>query len=151
MRRKDREKDAAFALEVLRAAEYATLGTVNPDGSPYCVPISPAVMDGDIYFHCANEGKKLDNIKQNNSICLSAVRYTQLMPSLFTTEYESAVADGKAYIVTDDGEKYRALVAICEKYAGDYMEAAKERIAQSLGRTCVVKVVIDRITGKANT
>ncbi|MDF2839216.1 MAG: putative nitroimidazole resistance protein, partial [Evtepia sp.] len=56
MRRKDREKDSQFALEVLKNCEYATLATVNPDGTPYCIPISPAMMDGALYFHCALEG-----------------------------------------------------------------------------------------------
>ena len=36
MRRKDREKDAVFALEVMRDCEYATLATVNPDKTCVC-------------------------------------------------------------------------------------------------------------------
>ena len=35
MRRKDKERDAAFAWQVLRDATYATLAMTDSDGSPY--------------------------------------------------------------------------------------------------------------------
>jgi hypothetical protein len=150
MRRKDRERDAAFALEVLRGCEYATLATVNADGTPYCIPISVALADSAVYFHCAAEGQKLTNIINNNSVCLSCVRHTKLLPEQFTTEYESAVITGKCEIVTDDAEKIAALKIICEKYAAGFMDQFDRRIAASLHRTCVCRVDIERLTGKAN-
>ena len=151
MRRKDREKDSAFALEVMRDCEYATLATVNTDGTPYCIPVSPAVIDNIIYFHCALEGQKLTNINSNNAVCISAVQHTKLLPEMFSTEYESAVATGKCSIVSDDEEKTMALRLICEKYAKDFMEQAMKKIAESLNRTCVCKIEIEKITGKARS
>ena len=151
MRRKDREKDAAFALEVMRDCEYATLATTNPDGTPYCIPISPAVQGSTIYFHCALEGQKLTNINKNNSVCISAVRHTKLLPEQFTTEYESAVAFGRCSIVTDDDEKTTALKLFCEKYAKNYMEQAVKKITRLLNDVCVCKIEIEKITGKAKT
>jgi hypothetical protein len=150
MIRKDREKDAAFALEVVRDCEYATLATVNTDGTPYCIPVSPVLIDSAIYFHCAAEGKKLDNIKQNNNICISCVSHTKLIPEKFTTEYKSAVAIGKCGIIEDKTEKITALRAICEKYAGSNMSSFDEEIAKSLHRTCICRIDIEQITGKAN-
>ena len=149
MRRKDREKDTAFALEVMRDCEYATLATINPDGTPYCIPISPVVIGSTIYFHCALEGQKLTNINANNSVCISAVRHTKLVPQLFTTEYESAVASGKCSLVFDGDEKTMALKLICKKYAKDFMAQAMAKIAESLNRTCVCKIEVEKITGKA--
>ena len=149
MRRKDREKDAGFALEVLRDCEYATLATINPDGTPFCIPISPVLVEKSIYFHCAAEGQKLENINQNDSVCVSCVRHTKLIPEDFATEYESTVAEGKCYIISDEEEKTMALQKICEKYAKSNMENADARIAESLHRTCVCKIEIKKITGKA--
>ena len=151
MRRKDREKDAAFALEVMRDCEYATLATLNTDGTPYCIPVSPAVTGNIIYFHCALEGQKLTNITSDSSVCISAVRHTKLLPEMFTTEYESAVAIGKCSIVSDDDEKTMALRLICEKYANEFMEQAMKKIAESLDKTCVCKIEIEKITGKARS
>ena len=151
MRRKDREKDAAFALEVMRDCEYGTLATINTDGTPYCIPVSPAVIGNVIYFHCALEGQKLTNINANKSVCISAVRHTKLLPGEFSTEYESAVAIGKCRIVLDDDEKTMALRLICEKYAKDFMEQAVKKIAEALNKTCVCKIEIEKITGKARS
>ena len=149
MRRKDREKDSTFALEVMRDCEYATLATINTDGTPYCIPISPAVTDNVIYFHCALEGKKLTNINLNSAVCISSVRHTKLLPEQYTTEYESAVAIGKCSVVSDDVEKTMALRLICEKYANNFMVQAMNKIAESLSRTCVCKIIVEKITGKA--
>ena len=150
MRRKDREMDTTFAMEVLRDCEYATLATTNPDGTPYCVPLSPVIVDNSIYFHCANEGQKLVNIKQSDSVCISGVRRTKLLPEKFSTEYESAVAFGTCSIVTDDEEKTMALRKICEKYAISNMKNTDAEIAQSLHKTCICRIDIQHITGKAN-
>lgn len=149
MRRKDREKDSIFALEVLKNCEYATLATVNPDETPYCIPISPAMIDGQLYFHCALQGKKLDNILLHPSVCVSAVSHTKLVPEEFSTEFESAVALGECQLVSDEQEKIAALRAICEKYAASNMDAFEHAIAKSLSRTGVCKITITELTGKA--
>ncbi len=149
MRRKDREMDNIFALEVLRDCEYATLATVNEDNTPYCIPISLVLIDNCIYFHCASEGKKLDNIKLNQNVCISCVRHTKLIPEKFTTEFESSVAIGKCEIVNDDTEKILALKLICEKYASSNMAEFDNAIKRSLSKTTVCKIIIECITGKA--
>ena len=63
MRRSDREKPEAFALGVVDESDYAVLSTVNDDGTPYCVPLTIVREEERIYFHCALEGQKLDNIR----------------------------------------------------------------------------------------
>jgi len=150
MRRKDREKDSAFALEVMRDCEYATFATINPDGTPYCIPVSPAVVDNAIYFHCASEGQKLDNIRKSNNVCISGVRHIKLLPERFTTEYESAVVFGKCEIVFDEAEKIEALRAIGEKYAKSNMGNFGSHIEKYLNSTYICKIIIGQITGKAN-
>ena len=45
MRRKDREMDRDFALQVLDKCEYAVLATVNPDGTPYCLSLIHIFVD----------------------------------------------------------------------------------------------------------
>ena len=114
MRRKDRERDTSYAMEILRDSEYAALATVNLDGTPYCIPISFVLFENAIYFHCAPEGQKLTNIDNNNSVCLCCVRYTKILPETFTAEYESAVVTGNCYYVSDDDDKTKILTALCE-------------------------------------
>ena len=61
MRRKDREMDATFALEVFDKAPYITVSFTKPDGSPYGVPLSLVRTDEKTFwFHGAMEGLKMD-------------------------------------------------------------------------------------------
>ena len=149
MRRKDREKDSAFAYEILRDCEYAMLATVNADGTPYCIAISPVLVGDAVYFHCAMEGQKIDNINRNSAVCISCVGRTKLIPEQFATEYESAVAIGKCEIVLDNAEKLMALRALCEKYAKSNMSEFDKAVANALNHTCICKINIEKITGKA--
>jgi len=150
MRRKDRDKGAAFAFEVLRDCDYATLATVNADGTPYCIPVSPVLIGEVMYFHCALEGQKLDNIKQSNKVCVSCVRHTKLLPEIYGLSYESAVAKGICELVSDDAEKTMALREIALKYASENADGIDEKVSSSLHKTGVCKVIIEQITGKAN-
>lgn len=57
---------------------------------------------------------------------------------------------GKFYFVDNYDEKLAALRAISEKYAGTNISGFDSEIAKSIRRTCVCKITIDEITGKAN-
>ncbi|MEG0918810.1 MAG: pyridoxamine 5'-phosphate oxidase family protein [Anaerovoracaceae bacterium] len=149
MRRKDREMSPEFGLQVIENCQYGTLATVNQDGRPYCIPVSPVVSEGVIYFHSAAAGHKVENLMGCQDVCLSAVGQTQLVPEEFTTKFESGVVFGKCHQVLDEAEKIEALRCICEKYAHSNMKGFQDAITRSLGRTAVFKIEIDQVTGKA--
>ena len=139
--------DATFALEVLDKAPYVTVSFSRPDGSPYGVPLSLARTDDKtFYFHCALEGDKLDCIAVNPIVALSAV--TKCAPTVgpkdgsFTLQYKSAMAVGKAEVVSDRDEKIEALRAICLRFLPHHMTAFDNAIARSLERTAVVKITL---------
>ena len=148
-RRKDREKPRDFALEVVDKCAYSVMATVNPDGSPYCIPLSMA-RDGEwMYFHCAREGHKLDNLRNQNRVCVSCVGEVRPIAGAFSIEYESAVIFGAAMEVTDREEKIHALRLISERYTPEHMTAFDEAIERELDITGVWKIHIDEISGKA--
>ena len=146
--------DAAFAMEVLDKAPYVTVSFTRPDGSPYGVPLSLARTDErTFYFHCALEGDKLDCIAANPNVALSAV--TRCTPTVgpkdgsFTLQYKSAMAVGKAEMVTNRDEKIEALRAICLRLLPKHLDAFDDAIARSLERTAVVKITLtEPPTGK---
>lgn len=148
MRRKDREMDRDFALQVLDKCEYAVLATVNPDGTPYCVPIT-IVRDGDgIYFHSALAGQKVENLRQNPNFCLTAVGETHIPADKFTTEYEAAVVQGIATEITDATTKKEALRLLCQRHVASHMVAFEEEVTRSLERTAVWRIPLSNVTGK---
>ena len=120
--------DSAWALEVMRKAPYITVSFTRPDGTAYGVPLSLASADGRIwYFHCAPEGDKLDALAVHPEVCLSAV--TKCAPTVgpkdgsFTLQYRSAIAFGRAELVTGDAEKIEALRIISQRFLPQHMHS----------------------------
>ncbi len=150
MRRKDRQISEAEALEVIDQSGYGVLATVNADGSPYVVPVSPARNGKVLYFHCAKAGQKIENIQRDARVCLSFVSYFRNDALLYTTKYQSAVVTGHAELVEDEEEKIHGLRLISEKYAMEHIDLFDEMIRKSARATSVYKITIDEITGKAN-
>ena len=147
MRKAKRQMDAQFAFEVFDKAPYITVSFTRPDGTPYGVPLSLVRTDDrTFWFHCALEGEKLDCIAANPVVALSAV--TRCTPTVgpkdnsFTLQYKSAMAVGKAEIVTDREEKIEALRVICQRFLPKHMDAFDEAIQRSLERTAVVKITL---------
>jgi nitroimidazol reductase NimA-like FMN-containing flavoprotein (pyridoxamine 5'-phosphate oxidase superfamily) len=143
--------DEAGILGLLERAEVGQFATVDSDGKPYVVPVCFVLDGGRIYFHCAPEGKKLDNIKANPSVCFSAYEVLGMgvspgQPCKSWTYFRSVVAMGKARILEGD-EKPRPLRLLAEKYAKG---PVAEMPADSTGRTCVVEMTIEEVTGKKN-
>lgn len=150
MRRNDRELAPEDALAFLVGAEYGILSTVSKDGSPYGIPLSFCVIDGAIYFHCAVEGRKLENLEHNRSVSFCAVGNTRVMPEKFGTLYQSAIATGEAMEVFDE-EKQRALEGLVRKYAADFTESGAKYIEALRHKTRVYKIVVSSVSGKART
>ena len=139
--------DAAWALEVMDKAPYITVSMADADGMPYAVPLSLArINESTFYFHCALEGKKLDVLRAHPQVCLTAV--SQCKPTVgpkdgsFTLEFKSAIAFGKAEIVSDDTEKREALRAICQRFLPKHMDAFDAAVERSMTRTAVVRITL---------
>lgn len=148
LRRKDREIKDTEAIEILKNCDYGILSTVSENGYAYGVPISYVYMSNSIYFHCAKEGHKLDNIRNNNRVSFCVVGQTCILPDKFSTKYESVIIFGRAEEVFDD-EKNIVLLEILNKYSQDYIEEGKEYIKKSGTGTKVIKIDIEHISGKA--
>lgn len=148
VRRKDRELDTGGAIEVLKKSDYGILSTVGENGYAYGVPLNYVYIDNSIYFHCAVEGHKLDNITNNNKVSFCVVGQTYILPEKFSTKYESVIIFGTASEVFDN-EKNTILLELLNKYSPEYIEKGKEYIENSSKRTKIIKISIEHISGKA--
>ena len=61
--------DQAVIFDILNTCHVGRLGTVGRDGRPVIKPLNFAYCEGRIYFHCALEGEKLDDISRDNRVC----------------------------------------------------------------------------------
>jgi hypothetical protein len=148
MRRKDREIKNDEAVEILKNSDYGILSTISQNGYPYGVPISYSYINGSIYFHCAAEGHKLDNIKNNDKVSFCAVGQNRTLPDKFSVKYESVIVFGRAIEVFDD-EKNMALLEILNKYSPDFTKQRLEYIKKSNEDTKVIRINVEHISGKA--
>lgn len=148
MRRKDKKLDNAEALRILESGQYGILSTTGSSGYAYGVPISYTYDNGCIYFHCAVEGQKLDNIQFNNKVSFCVVGNAIPLPESFSMIYESVIAFGTALEVFEN-EKQTALEAIVAKYSPDFTKEGSEYIRNSSGDTRLFKIIIEHMTGKA--
>jgi hypothetical protein len=148
MRRSDRAIPDSEAHHILQAGEYGILSTVSADGQPYGVPVSYTYTGEAIYFHCALEGHKLDNLNSNNRVSFCVVGKTRVLPDKFATNYESVIVFGMAHEVTG-AEKHAGLVEILKKYSPDFMEKGERYIKGDGDKARVYKIVIASLTGKS--
>ena len=147
MRKSSRQQSAEWALDVFDKAPYVTVSMTRPDGTPYGLPLS-LVRKGEsvFYFHCAGEGEKIDCIKSNPVVSLSAV--SQCRPEYeveknnFTEYFHSAIAIGRAEFVSDPAEKAEALRLLCQRFLPSYMEHFDAALQRSLSYTTVVRVTL---------
>ena len=147
LRRKDRELTSDLAAKLFSECEYGFLSTVDIDGLPYGIPLNYVFKDNCVYFHCALEGYKLDNIEANNKVSFCVVGKTRVVPDKFAMLYESAIAFGAVSEAFGD-EKQDALVSLLEKYSPGYIEEGKKAIDAHGKETRVMRIDIDYMTGK---
>jgi len=148
LRRKDREMPRDFALMVVDNCAFSVMATINSDGTPYCIPLSLAREGEWLYFHCAREGHKIDNLMYQNKVCVSCVGTVKVIQKEFSTEYESAIINGIASEVIDKQEKIHALELISKRYTPNNMADFDNAIRRNLNITAVWKIHIDEISGK---
>ena len=146
MRRSDRATDRETAWEILENAQYMTLSMLGAEGTPYGVTLSFARVGEALYFHCADEGYKVDSLRRNPAVCVSAVWQQTAKAAEFTVAFHSAVAFGTACEVVQQEEKVRGLLAICKKYAPENPGAAAY-VAQ-YPEVSVWRIDVRDITGK---
>jgi len=150
MRRKKQEITNKCIIEkIIQSAEVCRFG-LSLNNKPYIVPLNFGYQDNTLYVHSAIEGKKIDIIKENNSVCFEMEVNTKMIegdqPCKWTMHFQSVVGFGRASIIEDHEEKIKGLDIIKKHYTdneGQFPEAA-------LKVTAVIKIEIDEISAKQN-
>ncbi len=144
--------DPAVIYELLGTCHVGRLGTVGQDGWPVVKPLNFACTEGRIYFHCAREGEKLDDIRRDPRVCFEVdlpIAYVKGSPeNPCRAEYldRCVMVRGRAAIVESRAERLLALDALMAKYqpGGGYGAYLEEK----LDLTCIVRIDIEHLSGK---
>ncbi len=150
MRRADREIiDTEEQEALLDAAAEIRLGLWD-GAEPYVVPVNFVRVGSSLFFHSAVEGRKIAILRERPRVCFEAEGERRVEVGEgscdCTTRYSSVIGWGIAVFVESAAEKSAALAALNRKFGaveGPFPESMLARVA-------VVRVDIDRMTGKAN-
>jgi nitroimidazol reductase NimA-like FMN-containing flavoprotein (pyridoxamine 5'-phosphate oxidase superfamily) len=152
VRRNDREvTDIEQIRSIIEKCRVCHVAMVDK-GMPYVVPLSFAyVLDGDtltLYFHCAKKGRKIDILRESNSVCFEMACEGKLgvikNPCNSGYYFESVLGIGHAEFIEDIAEKCDAL-ALIVKHQSQQDFVFTENQANSV---CVFKIVSTDFTGK---
>ncbi len=148
MRRKDRELPPQAAMEVLSSAEHGVLAAAVEGNQVYAIPLNYAIDGMTAYFHGALEGRKTEVARKNPRATLVAVTEDTVIAEKFTTQYESAIAEGVLRIVSDEEERLRGFRALIRRYSPDYIAAGDRYIDRAKGETLIFALDIEQVYGK---
>ncbi len=152
MQMKERELSLEDALEILEEGEFAVISTVDPDGTPYGVPVSYVMMDGRMYIHTGKRpGHKIDDFSHDSRVSVAVAGEIEPVyeETFFTTRFASVVAAGNIGKVEDPVLVRQALVALCMKYCPQYKHEIGGAIQREWDITDVWVVEFTEIRGKA--
>ncbi|MEG2001319.1 MAG: pyridoxamine 5'-phosphate oxidase family protein [Evtepia sp.] len=151
MRRTDLEvTDPAQIDGIIQNCDCCRLG-FSDHGKAYIVPLNFAFVSENgtrtFYFHGANEGRKLDLIRENGWAGFELDRnhslHTSDIACNYAYRYECVIGGGEISILTDTTEKSAALQLIMEHYSQRNDWAFNEA---ALAKTAMLKLTVKEIS-----
>jgi nitroimidazol reductase NimA-like FMN-containing flavoprotein (pyridoxamine 5'-phosphate oxidase superfamily) len=149
VRRKDREiTDSDSLRKVLKSTKYVTIALCM-DNEPYLVSLSHGYDEKRdcLYFHCADEGKKIVYLKTNSTIWGQAVQDYGVTDEC-DYGYNSVHFKGTVSLIDDLTEKQHGMAVMVRQLS----EAPEEKLAkikpEKLAKTTMGKIDITYMTGK---
>ena len=136
---------------VLLGQRYMTVAMCR-DGEPYVVTLNHgySAEENALYFHCAPAGLKLDFLRENPTVCATAVEDLGYRTGECAHAYRSVVVRGQLRVVADREGKARGLRVLLAHHEGDPRNVESRLLPDdaAYSRVTVLRLEIDEITGK---
>lgn len=126
MRRKHCEiTDPQEIGRILDSTNIGRLATNGADGYPYITPVNFVYHQGNIYFHCAARGEKLDNMERDSRVCFEVDIPLSYIDAGFDPDrrigklhqfYHCVIIRGEARVVPDGPMKVAVLNVLVAKH-----------------------------------
>lgn len=150
MRRRDKEiTDIQVIKKILKSAKYVTVA-MSMDNQPYLVSLSHGYDENRncLYFHCAEEGKKLHYLRANNAVWGQALLDYGYVQGECDHSFASVHFKGKVTFITDPKEKLHAVQTMISQLDKSPESLIAKLKAEKLKNTLVGRIDIETMTGK---
>jgi hypothetical protein len=160
MRRKHNEiKDPKEIVRILTSTNIGRMANTDAEGYPYIIPLNFVFYEGCVYFHCAPQGEKLDNLGRDPRVCFEVDLPLSYLEVSFNPDrnpcrthqlYHSVIIRGLARVVPDGELKTSVLNALVAKHEGNQNLSAVTSDSTGYKACCVVEIKPQRIGGKSD-
>lgn len=149
MRRKHQLLTFEECEKILNQNTSGVLALSGDNGYPYAVPLSYVYSNGNIYFHCALDGHKIDAIKSCNKASFCIIDKDTIAPGEYTTYFRSIIAFGKIHVLESKDAKMEAIKKLAAKYSPlESEENTTRTINYGWERFCMLGLSIEHLSGK---
>lgn len=143
--------DANEKAALLKFCNHATIALCDGE-IPYIVTMSYGFDTNNncLYFHCANQGDKLDFIRKNPKACATVIKDNGYLHGDCDHDYESLIIRGEIHIVSDLNEKKHGLQILLNHLEKDPAPIMARNIKNdsSYNAVTILKLTMHSIIGK---
>ena len=154
----DEMKDLNIVRSIIEATDVCRLG-MYAGSEVYIVPLSFGYELSEegmltLYFHCANEGRKLDMIAENPDVCFEMDIAKGFIPSeteeacYSSMDFASLIGNGSIEVLKEDNDRINALTILMKKYSSGSDFQFNEKI---LALTTVLRLTSDNYSIKQHS
>lgn len=151
IRRKERAiTDRDEIKEILKSTEYITIAMCK-DNQPYLATLSHGYdpEKNVIFFHCANEGKKIKYLEANKVVWGQATKDMGYVQGKCSHKYASTQFKGKVTFIESLKQKRQALITMIQQLDENPDLVIKRDLTEkSIQNVTVGRIDIEYLSGK---
>ena len=146
-RRFNQQLPEGACVAILKDAYRGFLSVVGEGGYPYTIPINFVYEDGHLFFHCAQQGHKMDAIRECDKACFTVIGEPEQEPNDWWYHVKSVICRGRISVIEEDAERMSKLKLLGSKYFPDRYDMAED-IRKNGPRAAILDLRIEHMSGK---
>lgn len=147
MRRAKQALTQEECVQLLQAQPRGVLAVHGEDGYPYALPLDHLYRQGKLYFHCAQQGHKLDAIRADARVSYCVMDEGYRIEGEWPLHIQSVIVFGTVRALPYNEETEEILRALGQKYNPDPADV-EEEIRKYRNSVLLLELTIDHMTGK---
>lgn len=148
MRRTKQALSENECVDILKRGTAGVLALSGDGGYPYAVPLSYSYEDGELLFHGATAGHKIDAMRKDPKASFCVIDKNDVVPEEYTSHFRSVIAFGRISIVEDENEKIAEMSKLAERFRPGFGAETNAKSEDAVKRFCLFKLKIEHMSGK---